>query len=216
MHQLKNFFGVLDSDLHYLDKHLDEAIDRTLFCYSHIRNKYFRADDVNVFHSGQYFIFLYYLSNTIYRNEIKNAADYSNYDTAVRNTCDKIYCLNKIVSCCEAYYEVALPDYFLVDHPLSSVIGRANIGNGFLFIQGCTVGGNGGVYPTLGENVFMMSNSKVLGNSTIGSNVLIGANCYIKDMTIPDNVMVFGQYPNVIIKENYADRIKQAIDAQFC
>ena len=108
-----------------------------------------------------------------------------------------------------------MPEYFLVDHPLSSVIGRATIGNGFAFIQGCSVGGNNGVYPVIGENVFMYSNSKILGKSHIGNNVLIGANTYIKDMDIPDNVIVFGQYPNVIIKKNHHEMIRQKIEEQF-
>ena len=208
-------YGVSDFDLFYIEKYLDETIKRTLFCFSHIKNKYFSPNKINVLHSGQYFIFLYYLANTIYLNEIKNSKNYSDYNTNIRTTCDKIYCLNKLISSCEIYYEVEMPKYFLVDHPLASVIGRATIGNGFCFIQGCTVGGNNSSYPTIGNNVFMYSNSKILGKSRIGNNVLIGANCYIKDMNIPDNVIVFGQYPNIIIKDNHVDIIMEKIAEQF-
>ena len=215
IHQLTNFYGITNDDISYINKYFDETISRTLYCFSHIKNKYFSTDNINALHSGQYFIFLYYLANTIYRHEIKDSKDYLDYNTIVRATCDKIYCLNKSTSTCNVYYEIEMPDYFFVDHPMASVIGRAKIGNGFSFIQGCTVGGNGGVYPKLGNNVFMYSNSKILGNSHIGNNVLIGANCYVKDMTIPDNVMVFGQYPNVIIKDNHNDKIHEEINAQF-
>ena len=211
--QLTNIYGISDYDLLYIDKYLEYSIHRALFCFSHIKNKYFAPDDINVLHSGQYFMFLYYLANTIYSNEIKNKTN--DIDINARIVCDKLYCLNKLLSSCEVYYEVELPEYFLVDHPLSSVIGRASIGNGFVFIQGCTVGGNNGIYPVIGKNVFMYSNSKILGKSRIGNNVLIGANTYIKDMDIPDNVIVFGQYPNVVLKYNHYETIQQKIAEQF-
>lgn len=45
--------------------------------------------------------------------------------------------------------------------------------------------------------------------------MLIGANAYVKDMDVPDNSMVFGQYPNVIIKSGYEDNIRAAFVEQF-
>lgn len=51
-------------------------------------------------------------------------------------------------------------------------------------MQGCTVGGNKGVYPIIGDNVKMYSNSKIIGKSNIGHNVMVGANCFIKDLDI--------------------------------
>ena len=175
--------------MYYLKSHFREAIDRSMRCFSHNTNKYYISGDINVFHTGQYFTFLYYLSNTIYRNEIS-----LEYETA-RKICDKLYGLNKVVSSCDLYYEISLPEYFYVEHPVGSVIGRAKIGNGFFFMQGCTVGGNNMKYPTIGENVWMYSNSKILGNCHIGDHVICGANCYVKDMDIPSNSLVFGQYP---------------------
>ena len=63
-------------------------------------------------------------------------------------------------------------------------MGRAKYGNNFFFYQGCTVGGNvnNGIleYPIIGERVTMYSNSKVIGNSRIGNDLLISANTYIK------------------------------------
>ncbi|MBO6246489.1 MAG: hypothetical protein J6N55_09445 [Anaerovibrio sp.] len=215
IHQLNNFYCIKDSDLFFLDQYLDESIARTLNCFKHLKNKYYSSDDINLLHSGQYFIFLYYLANTIYNYEIKEKENYRNYLSEARKICDKLYCLNKAFASCDVYYEVELPEYFSVDHPVGSVIGRASIGSGFSFIQGCTVGGNNGIYPVIGNNVFMFSNSKILGKSIIGNNVLIGANCYIKDMKIQDNVMVFGQYPNIIIKENYNNKIQEMIGSHF-
>ena len=100
----------------------------------------------------------------------------------------------------DIYSEVRLPEVFFFEHPLGLILGRAKYGNNFFAMQGCTVGGNKGIYPIIGENVKMFSDSKVLGNSNIGDNVLISANSYIKDTDIPRNSIVFGQSPNLIIK----------------
>ena len=86
-------------------------------------------------------------------------------------------------------------------------MGRAKYNNGFFFYQGCTVGGTrdkqGNLYyPVLGENVHMYSNSSILGNCHIANNVNIGAGCIVKNQDVPDNVTVFGQSPNLIVKQN--------------
>lgn len=70
----------------------------------------------------------------------------------------------------------------------------------FLFIKGCTVGGNGGVSPEIGKHVLMLSDSKILGSSKIGENVIVAANTYIKDEDVPSNVIVFGESPNLCFK----------------
>ena len=123
--------------------------------------------------------------------------------------CDKVYALNRALSSVDLYYEVELPDVFTFDHPLGSVMGRAKYSDFFTFSQGCTIGNNHGVYPRLGERVFMMSNSKVIGDCEVGDNVVIAANAYVKDQDIPSNSLVFGASPNLIIKENH----KASVDA---
>lgn len=35
----------------------------------------------------------------------------------------------------------------------------------------------------------------------IGANVMVGANTIIKDEVVPSNVIVFGEFPNLIIKK---------------
>lgn len=53
----------------------------------------------------------------------------------------------------------------------------------------------------------MCSNSKILGKSKIGDNVIVSANTYIKDEDIPDNSLVFGQSPNLVIKKKSIEEI---------
>jgi serine O-acetyltransferase len=98
------------------------------------------------------------------------------------------------------YYQVELPEYWGVEHPLSSVLGRAEYSDGFFFYQGCTVGGNKGKYPVLGKNVILYSNATVLGDTLIGDNVLISSGVTVIDEKIPSNSLVFGKTPDLIIK----------------
>jgi len=187
-----SLFLITDQEIKKINDILDKVIDRTEYCFAASDNKYYSKDSktfFNPFHSGQWCIFLYFLSNTLYRK-----------DTSNRVICDKIYYLNRMLNSADLFYEVTLPDIFMLDHPLGAVIGRAQIGNYFSFSQGCTIGNNKGIFPVLGENVRMLSNSKIIGKSNISDNVIVAANTYIKDQDIEPNVIVFGVSPNLIIK----------------
>ena len=115
---------------------------------------------------------------------------------------DKIYYLNKLLNSVDLYHEVNLPDIWLCEHPLGTVIGRGTFGVRFFFMQRCSIGHNHGIYPVLGNNVRMFFDSKIIGNSHIGNNVVISATSYIKDQDVPDDVIVFGQSPNLVFKPN--------------
>ncbi|MFO8164636.1 MAG: hypothetical protein R6T98_08890, partial [Desulfatiglandales bacterium] len=54
--------------------------------------------------------------------------------------------------------------------------------------------------PTIGKKVKMFSGSKILGNCKIEDNVIISANCYVKDEKISSYSLVFGSTPNLIVK----------------
>lgn len=133
----------------------------------------------------------------------------------MRSVCDKIYALNKALSSADLYYEVALPEVFTFDHPLGTVMGRADYGNYLTFSQGVTVGNNHGVYPRFGDRVFLMSNSKVIGDCRIGDDVIVSAGAYVKDEDIPSGAMVFGQSPNLVVKTNHADAVRAHGEAVF-
>lgn len=83
-----------------------------------------------------------------------------------------------------------------IDHGYGVVIGEtAVIGDNVVMFHGVTLGGTGKEkgkrHPTIGNNVFIGSGTKILGNIKIGNNVKIGANSVVlKD--IPDNVTVVG------------------------
>lgn len=161
--------------------------------FNKINSKYYQI--INPYHSGQMFIILYKLSYYIQKNY--------NLDILA----DKIYYLNKIMNCIDVYHKVKLPEVFNCEHPVGSVLGKAEYSDYFMFYQNCTVGGNYDKenkinYPKFGKNVTLFSYSSILGNCNIGNNVIFSSHAYIKDTDIPDNSIVFGIYPNITIKPN--------------
>ncbi len=187
-----SLFLVSTNEIEIIRNNYSEVLDRLSICFFETNNKYYKKNGetyFNPYHSAQWCIFLYFLSNTIY----KKNKEYS-------LLCDKIFFLNRMLNAVDMFYEVNLPDIFMLDHPLGSVIGRGTFGNYFSFSQGCTIGNNKGIFPVLGKNVKMLSNSKIIGNSNIGDNVICSANAYIKDQNVESNHIVFGSSPNLILK----------------
>lgn len=192
--QIDSYFCLDQNEMGVIKDCFDEVLRRCEYCFSFCSNKYYKKNNAvyfNPYHSGQYSIFLYYLSNTIFRT-----------DGQRKILADKVYYLNKALNGLDLFYEVHLPDIFSLDHPVGSVIGRAEYSNYFSFSQNCTVGNNKGIYPKIGTNVSMKSGAKIIGKSCIGDNVIVAANAYIKDQNVPSMSIVFGSSPNLIIKEN--------------
>lgn len=185
-----NLFGVTLDEQNVILRIKGGVFARVERCFKQTPNKYYSKDGeiyFNPYHSGQYCIFLYFLSNEVWKKGNSLLAD-------------KIYFLNKMLNACDMFYEVELPDFFMLDHPVGSVMGRAKYSNGLSFAQNCSVGNNNGIYPVLGSHVRMCANSSILGNCHIGDNVTIGAYACVKDQDVPANSIVFGQSPNLIIK----------------
>lgn len=153
---------------------------------------------LNTKHSVQYMLFLYYYAHQLYVDGDENSAE-------------TVYYLNKIMHANDWFYAIDLPIHFGAEHPLNSVLGRASYGDYLFIYQGVTIGGNRKdgelVYPQLGNNVLLYSDSKVLGDTQIGDNVIISANSYLKDEKIPDNCIVFGSSPNIMIKQKTKEEI---------
>jgi len=94
---------------------------------------------------------------------------------------------------------------FYIGHFGTVVInGKAKIGNNFTITHGITIGqANRGKlkgYPTLGDKIWVGTGSVIVGNITIGSNVLIAPNSFV-NFDVPDNSLVIGN-PAKIIKKN--------------
>ena len=206
LRQLGSFFFLSDKEEREIDLNIAHAMKRCERSFSKTKNKYYNEAGVTKFdplHGCQWSRFLYELARCIFVGGGEASA------------CDKLYALNKAMSSVDLFYQVALPDIFTFDHPFGAVMGRASYSDYFTFSQGCTVGNNRGVYPRFGQSVFMLSDSKIIGDCEIGSNVIIGANTYIKDTNVPDNSLVFGQSPNLVIKKDRADTVRAHAEQVF-
>lgn len=190
--QVQNLFMAESSELVAIKNAFPEALKRSSHCFSASTNKYYWDNNeliFNPYHSGQYTIFLYFISNQIWKENPR-----------LKQIADKIYYLNKLLNGLDIFYEVEMPSTFFLEHPVGSVLGRAKYGEKFSFSQNCTVGNNHGIYPTIGKNVTMHSGSKILGECQIGDNAVISANSYIKDQNVPEGVLVFGASPKLVFK----------------
>lgn len=194
--QIDSNFILEESEKITLSNTLTETLTRCETNFSANQNKYYSDAEGNTqfdpYHSGQYTVFLYFLSRRV---------------AAAGNTelADKIYYLNRMMNGLDLFYQTELPDVFFHDHPLGSVLGKADYGSCFCFQQGCTVGNNHGQYPTIGEYVRMFANSSIIGRCSIGNNVFISAGVLIKDEDVPPNTIVFGRSPNLTFKAKPAD-----------
>lgn len=188
--QLDSLFILTPQEGSMLSKGSKYALDRIAYNFQFQKNKYYRRDGevfFDPYHAAQYTIFLYELSVFCFKENDRMLAN-------------KVYYLNRALNGVDLFYEVQLPAIFGLDHPLGSVIGRAKYSNYFCFSQNCTVGNNNNIYPTFGENVILCAGASVLGNSRIGSNCIIAAHACVKDENVPDNSLVFGMSPHLIIK----------------
>lgn len=168
--------GITNDDI------LQESLMRTEKCFSCSRNKRYCSISgevqYSIRHSVQTSILLYYLSNTAYR--------YNNLLLA-----DSLYYLNKIMHGVDWFYEIELPEVFGAEHPVGSVLGRAEYENRLFVHQNTTIGSSMGKFPKIAENVVLCANSCVLGKCQIGRCVIISAGTTIVNMDVPDNSIVF-------------------------
>jgi len=172
---------------------LDKTMDRVEYCFRHINSKYFRIDNRSTFdylHGDHYSMFLYLLSNTIYRE---------GFDQVLSA---KLFLLNKALFGIDIFYEISLPDIFLFVHPIGSIIGRGKFNDYLIIYQGCNIGNNHSVYPNLGKYVTLHPNVSILGNCTIGNNCEFGSNSLIIDKDLDDNTIYIGTPRQYTTKTN--------------
>ncbi len=179
---------------------IDVVIDRVNFCFSAVHNRYFQVDGQTCFNhlnSDQYAMFLYFLANTLFREQ----ADIW--------LCEKLFYLNKLLNGIDVYYEVDLPDIFLFCHPLGTVLGRATYANYFLVNQECTIGaaresepGKKSIYPVLGEYCALYKGAAILGNCRVGTNCKISAHSLLIDQDLEADQIYIGTRLNQVVKKN--------------
>jgi len=179
-----------------LSKVFDLAVENTIKCFT--KTVLFHNEKtIDYLNSIQYPVFLYFLSRSLFMYGDVSGAN-------------KIFYLNKIVHGIDLFYKVDLGEHFLLSHSIGSVFCNTKYGDMSIYFQGCLVGVNNGQRPVLGSSLVMFTGSKIIGNCTIGNNVVVSAGTVIIDQTVPDNVIVFNGPNNELIfkssKINYSEK----------
>ena len=186
--QISHFFPDGRVDTHALiEKHCDEALARLQRCINGVL--VWPESKFNYLHSSQYCIYLYYLSNSIWKNEGDTAA------------CTKIFLLNKALNGIDCFYEIELPEVFFIGHSVGIVLAKATYGNHLVLYQNSTVGKNHGVAPVLEDGVVMYPNTAIIGRCHVRANTIVSQGTGIINQDTPGNVIVFrGDGNNLVFK----------------
>lgn len=206
LRQVGAIWPVSDDEASAVELAIPVALEACEESFSRTRNKYYRDESgettLEPLHGCQWTHFLYRLSQVIWKTGRGGGMP------------DKVYSLLRTLSSADLFYQVDLPDVFTFDHPLGTVMGRAQYSSYLSFSQGVTVGNNHGFYPEFGSSVFLMSDCKVLGGCRIGDYVIVSAGTYVKDQDIPSGSIVFGSSPNLVIKHR-PDYVKEYAEGVF-
>lgn len=164
----------------------DMALQRIENCFSKIKRKYyfdnggFLFDHLNCDHMAT---LLYFYGNTIWR------------ETGDCDLPTRLFYLNKIMHGLDLFYSLKMPDVFFLIHPVGTVLGNAEYGDYLVVYQNCTVGSVKTIYPRFGNGTILYSKSSVIGNCTLGNDVVIAANTLLIDTNVPGNTVVTGHFP---------------------
>ena len=159
------------------DAHLDEALERMHVCINACAP--WRPDQFNVLQSSQHCIFLYYLSNTIFRRSGDTAAG------------TRLFLMNKALNGIDLFYEIAMPEVFYIGHSVGIVLAKATYGNYLVLYQNSTVGRHKTDIPVIGDRVVLYPNTAVIGRSVIGNDAVLSQGVSAVNKTVPPGMIAF-------------------------
>lgn len=187
--QLEHFFpdeGNADA-MDVLRPHMDVALQRLAHCIGAVR--IWKPGEFDHLHSSQYTIFLYYLSNTVWKA------------TGNSSLCAKLFGLNKALNGIDLFYEIDMPPVFFIGHSVGIVFAKATYGNYLVVYQNSTVGKNHGVAPVLGEGVVMYPNTAIIGRCKVGDGTVLSQGVSLINTSTPGHCAVYaGQGGSVVCK----------------
>ena len=185
--QLNAFFPDRHNDVRQvMDRDFDEALDRLERCINAVR--LWKPDEFDYLHSSQHCTFIYYLSNTIWRNR-EDA-----------RCATKLFALNKALNGFDCFYDNVLPDRFFIGHSVGIVLARTTFSDYLVLYQGCTVGKNHGAAPVLEDRVVLYPHSAVIGNCRIRAGSIIGQGSSVINADTPGNTYVFSSNGSLCFK----------------
>lgn len=169
---------------------VEAALDRT---DRNVRAQLGGANGFDPLISGQYATFLYYLSYALRHD---------------REAATHVFLLNKALNGIDLFYDVAMPDHFLIGHTVGMVFAKAEYGDYCVFHQGCTVGRILQDRPKLETGVVIFPGGSIIGRCHIGKNTVISAGVQVINKDTPGDCIVFaGDKGQLIFKP---------ITEQFC
>lgn len=172
-----------------IDTHLDEALLRVQTCINAV--KMWSRDCFNPLHSSQHCIFLYFLSNTIWKQ------------TSCSDVPLKLFLLNKAFHAIDCFYEIELPEVFFIGHSVGIVLAKATYGNHLVLYQNSTVGKNHGIAPVIEEGVILYPNSAVIGHCLIKQGSVIAQGVSVINRNTEAGKLVFqGTGGDLVFKDN--------------
>ena len=179
--------------VHIIDDYISKALFKIRRSFDTIRSKYYQKKNKSYFdylNGDHYAVFLYWLSNIAFNEGQISLAK-------------KMFLLNKCMFGLDLFYEINMPDIFIMVHPLGSVVGRAKFSDFLVIYQGVTIGSTAkGVYPEFAEKIVLYSNTSVIGRCYLKENVVLGSNATLINQEIDSDKVVLGHYPNNKVLEN--------------
>lgn len=175
--QLNNFFPSDGPAVQVGTVAVSKALTRVNSCLSRIKAN--SGKEFDYLNSGQYATFLYYLANCIWRDD--NSVEVAT----------KLFLLNKALNGIDLFYEVDMPEFFIIGHTVGMVFAKATYGNYCVFHQGCTIGRSGNDRPVLESGVLLYPNSSVIGRCLVRSNTVLAPGVQLVNQDTPGNCYVF-------------------------
>ena len=160
-----------------VEAHLDEALERLHRCINACAP--WRPDQFNVLQSSQYCIYLYYLSNTIWKRSGDTAA------------ATRLFLMNKAFNGIDLFYEIAMPAVFYIGHSVGVVLAKATYGEHLVLYQGATVGRHKDQIPVIGERVVLYPHTAVVGRAVVEDDCVISQGVRVINKRTPKGSMVF-------------------------
>jgi serine O-acetyltransferase len=137
----------------------------------------FKTDHFNHRHSMQYATYLYLLGNESWLQGTSTELS------------DRLFCLNRALHGLDLFYQLALPEIFLISHGVGLVLGATVYGERLMLSQNVTVGRVGEARPIIGSNIVFYPGAVVTGNSVIGDGCVVAANTVLHNCNVPANTI---------------------------
>jgi len=177
-----------DADPRNVDRVTILALDRLEHCFKNIALSSYsdeRGAIFNHLHGDQTATFFYLCSNEAWKiGDMLLAGQF--------------FLLNKMRNGFVCMYDTILPDIFLLNHTIGTMLGKAAYGDYFVAYHGVTVGTDRAIQPVIGKNVIMYPQSSVTGDCNVGDGAVFSAKATLMRMNVEADTIVSGIYPAIV------------------